>query len=138
MKKIFLVVMFVIICTAVVSCGENDANYTEIGNKDTEQAQNIATEGFSVVNELGGSVKELYISQSGMKEWGENLLGNTLLAKGVTVDISLSGAPLPTMVFDVAAIMEDGTEHQIKNIDVSVSKKVELKVKNGKAVANLK
>lgn len=137
MKKIFSVILSVVMCTALTACGGSDVEYTELGTNSAQSEENLG-QAFSVINELGSSVKELYISQSSMSDWGENLLGDTLLADGVTVDISLSGAPLPTMVFDIAVIMEDGEEYQIKNVDVSVSKKVELKIKNGKAIANMK
>ena len=127
----------VVMCTALAACGSDDVEYTELGTNSTQTEENLG-QAFSIINELGDSVKELYISQSSMSDWGENLLGDTLLADGVTVDILLSGAPLATMIFDIAVIMEDGEEYQIKNVDVSVSKQVELKIKNGKAIANMK
>ena len=38
----------------------------------------------------------------------------------------------------IVIFMEDGTEYQVKNVDVSVSTLVELKLKGGKAIADMK
>ena len=137
MKKIFSVILSVMICATMASCGGDDSDYTEIGTTPTQTTENIEP-AFSIKNKLGGTVKELYVSQSSETDWGENLLETMPLEEGVTVDISLSGAELPTKVFDIAVFMEDGTEYQIKSVDVSVSTEVELKLKGKKAIADMK
>ena len=138
MKKIFSVILCVVMCAAMASCGGDDRGYTEIATTNTTQTQETVKPTFSIKNKLDGTVKELYISQSSEADWGENLLETMALEEGVTVDISISGGELPTKVFDIAVFMEDGTEYQIKNVDVSVSTLVELKLKGGKAIADMK
>lgn len=137
MKKIFSVILSVMICATMASCGGDDSGYTEIGTNTTQTQEEIKP-AFSIKNKLGDTVKELYISQSSTTDWGENLLKTMPLKEGATVDISLSGAELPTKVFDIAVFMADGTEYQVKNVDVSVSTEVELKLKGDKAIVDLK
>ena len=137
MKKLFSVILSVMICATMASCGGDDDGYTEIGTNTTQTQVGIEP-AFSIKNNLGNTIKELYISQSSVPEWGENLLEAMPLEEGVTVDISLSGAELPTKVFDIAVFMDDGTEYQIKNVDVSVSTEVELRLKGGNAIADVK
>lgn len=140
MKKILAIIFSVIMCAAMTACGGDESGYTQLGGTDSAtQQQQISgsTNDFSVTNKLGDSIKELYVSQSGSSEWGENLLGNILLESGVKLDVSFTGAQLPSSVFDIAVVMNDGKEHHFTNIDVSVSKMVELQMGETGPVASM-
>ena len=140
MKKILAIIFSVIMCAAMTACGGDESGYTQLGGTDSAtQQQQISgsTNDFSVTNKLGDSIKELYVSQSGSSEWGENLLGNILLESGVKLDVSFTGAQLPSSVFDIAVVMNDGKEHHFTNIDVSVSKMVELQMGETGPVARM-
>ena len=140
MKKILAIIFSVIMCAAMNACGGDESGYTQLGGTDSAtQQQQISgsTNDFSVTNKLGDSIKELYVSQSGSSEWGENLLGNILLESGVKLDVSFTGAQLPSSIFDIAVVMNDGKEHHFTNIDVSVSKMVELQMGETGPVASM-
>ena len=140
MKKILAIIFSVIMCAAMTACGGDESGYTQLGGTDSAtQQQQISgsTNDFSVTNKLGDSIKELYVSQSGSSEWGENLLGNILLESGVKLDVSFTGAQLPSSIFDIAVVMNDGKEHHFTNIDVSVSKMVELQMGETGPVASM-
>ena len=137
-KKIFSLILAIMMCASISSCGGDNSEYTELGGTSEEQQQQEGlSQDFYVINKLGGSIKEFYVSQSNTADWGENLLGNLLLEDGVKLDISFTGAKLPSTVFDIAVIMEDGTEHQFTNVDVSVSKAVELQIGESGPVASM-
>ena len=141
MKKILAIIFSVIMCAAMTACGGDESGYTQLGGTDstTQKQQQVqaSANDFSVTNKLGDSIKEFYVSQSGTSEWGENLLGNILLEDGVKLDVSFTGAQLPSSVFDIAVVMNDGKEHHFTNVDVSVSKVVELQVGETGPVASM-
>lgn len=92
---------------------------------------------FSIVNDLGCSLSEVYVSSGLTEDWGSNLLGTTAFEAGKTLDISFSGADTESSLFDISVLTSAGTEYQFQSIDLNVSKVVTLTMQDGAAVASI-
>lgn len=121
MKKIFAVILSVGMALGLASCGAGD-----------ESPYN-----FSIVNNLGTPLSEVYISESTSEGWGDNLLGTSVLENEKTLDIEFSGAPTATSVFDIAVITNGGTEYQFQSIDLNTANVVTLMMQDNAPVASV-
>ena len=92
---------------------------------------------FSIVNNLGTPISEVYISESINQDWGENLLGTSVLENEKTLEIEFSGAPTSTSVFDIDVITNGGTEYQFSSIDLNTAEVVTLMMQDGAPVASV-
>ncbi len=122
MKKILSVLMSVGIIISTAACGDK-----------TTKSPND----FTLVNNLGTTLSEVYVSESTSDDWGQNILGTTALENEKKLDLSFSGAPTATSVFDVAVLTSAGTEYQFKAIDLNTANVVTLEVQNGSPVASV-
>lgn len=131
MKRFLMLLMAAAVGMCISSCGGNDEDYTTIGTSGES-----GSAGFAVLNKLGSTIEELYISDSSTSNWGEDLLATSSLDDGVQLDVAFSGAPLKSTIFDMAIIMTDGKEYQFKSIDISAMQVIELQMTDGGPVAN--
>lgn len=120
MKKFWAIALSVGIALSTSSCGKSKQG---------------SPNDFAIVNDLGSSLSEVYISESANEDWGSNLLGTTAFENGKKLDITFSGAPTATSVFDIAVLTAAGTEYQFKSIDLNTSNVVTLTMQDGAAVA---
>ena len=128
MKRLAGLIMAVIMSMCLISCGSNKDEYTEI-NSDS------VANGFSITNELGGTIKEFYVSQSDMSDWGDDLLNGSTLDNGEKIDLAFSGEPLSSKIFDISVLLEDDTEYQIKHVDIAALGSIKLLIIDDKPVA---
>ncbi|MDY3031645.1 MAG: hypothetical protein SOS24_07800 [Clostridia bacterium] len=92
---------------------------------------------FSLVNNLGSSVTEVYISESTSEGWGDNLLGTSALENGRKLELTFSGEQPSTSVFDIAVLTAAGTEYQFKSVDLNTAKIVTIQMQDGAPVASI-
>jgi len=80
-------------------------------------AQTTETVRFTLNNTTDNTLVTLQISESGNNSWGEDILGRDMLAAGesaaVTIDDDLSDCE-----YDVRATFDDGTELDVRGVDM--------------------
>ena len=123
MKKFLTILLSAGMVLGLSACGSN---------KGEESPYN-----FSIVNNLDTALNEVYISSSEINDWGENILGTSVLEKGKTLDVEFTGAASQSSVFDIAVITPAGTEYQFKTIDLNTANVVNLEMQDGAAVASI-
>lgn len=121
MKKFFAFILSAGMVLSLASCNSNESSPND----------------FSIVNNLGSALSEVYVSESANNDWGENLLGTTSFENGKQLDISFTGAPTSTSVFDIAVITQAGTEYQFKSVDLNTANIVTLTMQDGAPVASI-
>jgi hypothetical protein len=62
----------------------------------------------NIVNNTGYTIYELYVSPSESDEWGEDILGETVLENGNSFTIQLPSPLNQVSVYDIGAEDEDG------------------------------
>ena len=67
-----------------------------------------------ITNSSDWSLEHLYISETDKEEWGEDQLGDEIIAPGET--FTLRGVPCAT--YDVKLIDEDGDECAVSEVDI--------------------
>lgn len=123
MKKILTILLSAGMVIGLSACGSS---------KGEESPYN-----FSIVNNLDTALNEVYVSSSEFNDWGENILGTSVLEKGKTLEVEFTGAAAQSSVFDIAVITPAGTEYQFKSIDLNTANVVNLEIQNGSAVASI-
>jgi len=81
-------------------------------------AKNIA-----VINGTSFEIHAIAVSASESDNWGDDLLGNTVLAPGEGLEINLSGS---NTGWDMAVVDPSGQQLEFKNLDFSNYSKVTL------------
>lgn len=122
MKKFLSVIASAFIIISTSACGSKEAK---------------SPNDFTLVNNLGTTLSEVYVSESTSDDWGHNILGTTALENEKKLDVSFSGAPTGTSIFDVAVITSAGTEYQFNQIDLNTAAAVTLEVQDGAPVASI-
>ncbi len=92
---------------------------------------------FALVNNIGTPISEVYISESANDDWGQNILGTTVLENGKTLDVAFSGAATSTNVFDIAVFTNGGTEYQFKSLDLNTASVITLEMQDNAPVASV-
>lgn len=133
MKKIFVVILTLILSFALVACGEDKkpqkdgtkkpaATYTA-GNtagadKTADPAGSFAT--VTLYNQTEIDFVSVAISKAGKKEWGENLISGTIKAMGGNTEVKIA---IPTdkenAQYDVLATDASGKTYEFHYMDLS-------------------
>ena len=111
MKKFLAVVLSAGVALGMTACGTKTAK---------------SPYDFSIVNDLGSSLAEVYVSESTSEGWGDNLLGTSALENKKKMDLTFSGEQTATSVFDIAVITAAGTEYQFQGIDLNTANVVKI------------
>lgn len=82
------------------------------------------TKNFVLVNKTGAPIHNLYLSESANDNWGEDLLGQDVLAEGASVEIGFSGKK--TCIWDLMVKDEDGEALYWRKIDLCTTARVVL------------
>ena len=72
---------------------------------------------FTLINESSQEVFYLYISPSASEFWGEDLLGDTIIASGASEEIIIDDG-LDTCIYDLLAVSESGDEVEEYELDL--------------------
>ncbi len=88
---------------------------------------------FTLVNQTGTAIEELYISPTQSDDWKENILQN-VLEDGESVDITFTGRD--ETYWDIMVIDKDGNHYTWEKFNLSDLSKITLYFKGDKAMAD--
>ncbi len=91
---------------------------------------------FTLHNETGQEVKEVYISPTGVEEWEEDILGTDTLPSGESVDISFTRRQED--MWDMKVVFRSGKASVWTKLNLSQITDVTISFKNGKPWATWK
>jgi hypothetical protein len=91
---------------------------------------------FTLVNQTGVSINELYVSPHTTNDWEEDILGQDTLANGDSVDITFSRTERAAK-WDLKVVDKEGNSIEWENLNLLEISKVTLHYKNGKAWADV-
>lgn len=88
---------------------------------------------FTLVNQTGTSIEELYISPTQSDDWKENILQN-VLEDGESIDITFTGRD--EKYWDIMVIDEDGNQYTWEKFNLADLSKITLYFEGDKAMAD--
>ena len=91
---------------------------------------------FTLVNQTGVSINELYVSPHTTNDWEEDILGQDTLANGDSVDITFSRTERAAK-WDLKVVDKEGNSIEWENLNLLEISKLTLHYKNGKAWADI-
>ncbi len=91
---------------------------------------------FTLVNQTGVEIHELYVSPHSSDDWEEDILGQDTLAHGDSVTIHFARSEKAKM-WDLKVVDGKGNSIEWENLNLLEISKVTLHYKNGKAWADL-
>jgi hypothetical protein len=91
---------------------------------------------FTLHNETGVEIHEVYVSPSKAKDWEEDILGEDTLGDGESVEISFNDRP-NVAKWDILVKDGDGTGIEWIGLDLTEISDVTLHYKKGKAWADV-
>ena len=92
---------------------------------------------FTLHNDTGVEINELYVSPHSSDDWEEDILGQDTLASGESVDIHFSRKE-KAKLWDMKVVDKQGNSITWENLNLLEISEVTLHYKNGKAWADLK
>lgn len=92
---------------------------------------------FTLHNETGVEINELYVSPHSSDDWEEDILGQDTLASGDSVEIHFARKEKAKM-WDLKVVDKQGNSITWENLNLLEISEVTLHYKNGKAWADLK
>lgn len=92
---------------------------------------------FTLKNDTGLIINELYVSPNSSDDWEEDILGRDVLKDGESLDITFSRTE-KTCNWDLKIIDEDKDPVEWEKLDLCTASHITLMYKNGKATAIIK
>ncbi|MDL2254189.1 hypothetical protein LJC49_09035 [Ruminococcaceae bacterium OttesenSCG-928-I18] len=166
MKKALILFLSLVVCVALfTACGGGEASSAKPASQASastpapapseavteapaaeEAAEAPAAEGeeeyysqdFTILNSTGVDIYELYISPTGVDEWGEDALGEDVLANGESATVVFDVVATDGITWDIATVDADGDEAVFPSVDLSSISNIELAYQDGTTpVANV-
>jgi hypothetical protein len=91
---------------------------------------------FTLVNQTGVAINELYVSPHTSNDWEEDILGVDTLANGDSVDITFDRTEKAAK-WDLKVVDKSGNSIEWENLNLLEISKLTLHYKNGKAWADV-
>ena len=73
---------------------------------------------FTLINNTGQVITEVYVSPSNLTDWGEDVLGRDVLMPGENVDIAFQRFTPGDCLYDVKVITESGAEGELGQVNL--------------------
>ena len=73
---------------------------------------------FTLVNNTGSVISEVYVSPSNLTDWGEDVLGRDVLLPGENVDIVFQKFTPGNCLYDVKVITDEGNEGELDQVNL--------------------
>ena len=106
------------------------------GTQNFVSAANQNKQDFTLHNETGLEINEVYISPANNEDWEEDILGKDTLASGDTVDITFSRRHED--LWDLKVVFKNGKSNVWSKLNLSRITDVTISFKNGKPWATWK
>lgn len=94
------------------------------------------TQDFTLVNQTGVDIAELYIAPSASEDWEEDVLGTDILEDGASVEITFS-PKLKAKSWDLMVVDGEGDEITWTGLELNEITTITLHFENGKPTATL-
>jgi hypothetical protein len=92
---------------------------------------------FTLKNDTGLTISELYVSPNTSDDWEEDVLGRDILKHGESLDIAFSRTE-KTCLWDLKIVDEDDDEVEWGQLDLCKAAHITLMYRNGKPTAIVK
>lgn len=133
MKKMkFFSVLMVLALSVFILAGCGGSSSADDSDKDAVYSQD-----FTVVNETGIEIYALFVSPSGEKNWGDDILTTDTLPTGSSTDIVFD-TEVEEQYWDLMIADSAGTTVEWSKIDLFTVSEVTLKIENGNPTASFK
>lgn len=73
---------------------------------------------FTLVNNTGQVITEVYVSPSNLTDWGDDVMGRDILMPGETVDIVFQKFTPGNCLYDIKVITKEGSEGELSQVDL--------------------
>lgn len=73
---------------------------------------------FTLINNTGTIISEVYVSPSNTMDWGDDVLGLDILLPDETVDISFQRFTPGTCLYDIKVVTDEGNEGMLPLVDL--------------------
>lgn len=103
----------------------------------SQKASAQGKQDFTLHNETGVIISELYVSPHHSNQWQEDVLGQDVLADGESLDILFSARTKPKL-WDIKVVDSEGESIVWENLNLLEISEVTLYFEKGKAWADLK
>ena len=94
------------------------------------------TQDFTLVNDTGVDIAELYIAPSASEDWEEDVLGTDILKDGASVHVTFS-PKLKAEAWDLMVVDAEGDEITWTGLELNQISKITLHFENGTPTATL-
>lgn len=131
--KFFSVLMVLALSVFILAgCGGSSSADDSSADEDTVYSQD-----FTVVNETGIEIYALFVSPSGEKSWGDDILTTDTLPSGKSTEIVFD-TEVEDQYWDLMIADSAGTTVEWSKIDLFTVSEVTLKIENGNPTASFK
>lgn len=131
--KFFSVLMVLALSMFILAgCGGSSAADDSSADEGTVYSQD-----FTVVNETGIEIYALFVSPSGEKSWGDDILTTDTLPSGKSTEIVFD-TEVEDQYWDLMIADSAGTTVEWSKIDLFTVSEVTLKIENGNPTASFK
>ncbi len=131
--KFFSVLMVLALSVFILAgCGGSSSADASSADEGTVYSQD-----FTVVNETGIEIYALFVSPSGEKSWGDDILTTDTLPTGSSTEIVFD-TEVEDQYWDLMIADSAGTTVEWSKIDLFTVSEVTLKIENGNPTASFK
>ncbi|MBE2255168.1 MAG: hypothetical protein IAE65_03135 [Ignavibacteria bacterium] len=129
MKKINYLILCFALLFVISGCSEKkDTTSTQQNNTSTNTQQNTQSnsnenqktgrQNFSMTNNTGMTLIDVYISPSESNDWGEDVIPKDMIADGETFNFTFTDVSPDKCVWDIKFNAEDGVEYFMKGVNL--------------------
>jgi len=90
-----------------------------------------APQDFTLVNDTGYEIKNVYISPTSSDDWGDDVLGEDTLATGDSQEITFPEGRSQSCHWDMKVTYQDDTSHEWKNLNLCEISKLTIHYDEG-------
>ncbi|MBC3888969.1 hypothetical protein GH810_11660 [Acetobacterium paludosum] len=133
-KKIFsLLVVFALSVFIFTGCGGSSST----GSGSSSNQATTYSQDFTIVNDTGIEIYSIYVSPTGEKNWGDDILTTDTLPTGNSTDIVFD-TDVQDQYWDLMIADSAGATVEWTNIDLFSVSEINLKIENGSPTATFK
>jgi hypothetical protein len=135
-RSAVLLMVFVLSIFLCSGCSSPQSSATESTSANSNSSSSSQAQDFSLNNETGIEIHELYLAPTGTNDWGSSLLDSgATIPNGESVPITFS-SDISEQYWDLKVADSSGTTVQWTNLDLFSISNITLTMENGQPTAN--